>query len=114
MVNLDNNPDDRFNMLRPPGKTDQSKPKKGIDDEVALNISGRAERLSFTNLKPALMESVVFHELAEAYGKVEHNKQYAAAHQEAIDRETRLREQRPYLRGHNPGSGPGETVIIRR
>jgi hypothetical protein len=114
MVNLDNNPDDRYNTVKPPGKKDAARPAPGIDDEVAININGRSPRESSTSLKPATTESVVFHELAEAYAKVDHGKQYADAHQEAIDRETRLRDQRPSLKEHNPGSGPGDRVIIRR
>lgn len=114
MVNLDNNPDDRYNTVKPPRKRDAARPAPGIDDEVAMNISGRATRESSTNLKPATTESVVFHELAEAYAKVEHGKQYSDAHQEAIDRETRVRDQRPYLKDHNPGSGPGDRVIIKK
>ena len=113
-VNLDNNPDDRFNTLKPPGKTEKSKPKAGIDDQVAFNLTDQSKRESLTSLKPAVIESVIFHELAEAYAKVEHNKQYAAAHQEAIDRETKLRDQRPYLKAYNPGSGPGDNVIIKK
>lgn len=57
--------------------------------------------------------TVTFHELAEAYAKVERGKQYAEAHHEAIDRENRLRDQRPYLKGYNPGSGPGTSIIIK-
>jgi RHS repeat-associated protein len=114
MVNLDNNPDDRYNFRKPPGKVDTEKPKSGIDDQVAFNLAGRAKRESDTKLKPATIESIVFHELAEAYAKVEHNKQYADAHQEAIQREEKLRNQRPYLKDHNPGSGPGDKVIIKQ
>jgi len=65
-------------------------------------------------LKQAPDHTITFHELAEAYAKVEHNKQYALAHQEAMDRETRLRDQRPYLREYNPGSGPGNNIIIKK
>jgi hypothetical protein len=57
--------------------------------------------------------TTTFHELAEAFAKVEGNKQYAEAHQVAIDRETRLRDQRPYLKDYNPGSGPGTRIIIK-
>ena len=36
------------------------------------------------------------------------------AHQAAIQREQKLRDQRPYLKENNPGSGPGDRVIIKR
>jgi RHS repeat-associated protein len=115
VVNLDNNPDDRFDYRRPPGKVDAEKPKKGIDDQVAFNLAGRSPRESITTRKPAALDSIIFHELAEAYAKVEHNKQYAAAHREAESREYRLREQRPNLREHNLGSGHfADRQIIRR
>jgi RHS repeat-associated protein len=114
MVNLDVNPDDRFNYRKPPGKVAKEKPKLGIDDQVAFNLAGRSPRVSDTKLKPATIESIIFHELAEAYAKIEHNKQYADAHQEAIQREQKLRNERPYLKDHNPGSGPGDRVIIKR
>jgi hypothetical protein len=93
---------------------DKERPKARIDDEVGFNIAGSSPRASDTSLKPAVIESVVFHELAEAYAKVEHNKQYADAHQEAIQREQKLHNERPYLRDHNPGSGPGDRVIIKK
>ncbi len=112
IANLDNNPDDRYNYRKPPGKVDKEKPKQGVDDQVAINPNAHIE--SDNNLKKATSESVAFHELAEAYAKVEHSKQYEAAHQEAIQREQKLRDQRPYLKEHNPGSGPGDKLIIKR
>lgn len=105
MANLDNNPDETQYRK---GKTDTDKPKKGVDDQIAINYAYRDQHtLSNTKLKLALNWTTTFHELAEAYAKVEHSKKYAEAHQEAIDRETRLRDQRPYLKEYNPGSGPG-------
>ena len=115
MANLDNNPDDRYNNRRPPGKVDQEKPRRGIDDQLAFNFDFLHKNSeSNTKLKQAPDHTITFHELAEAYAKVEHNKQYALAHQEAMDRETRLRDQRPYLREYNPGSGPGNNIIIKK
>lgn len=111
-ANLDNNPDDRLSFRKPPGKRDTEKPKPGIDSQVGLDLNANIQ--SETKLKPADPYTVAFHELAEAYSKVEHSKQYAAAHQDAIQREQKLREQRPYLKEHNPGSGPGDRVIIKR
>jgi RHS repeat-associated protein len=110
MVNLDNNPDDRFSK----GKTDKQKPPKGVDDQIGINYDFRDKNSeSNTKLKLAPNWTTTFHELAEAYAKVEGSKQYAQAHQAAIERETRLRDQRPYLKEHNPGSGPGTSIIIR-
>jgi RHS repeat-associated protein len=117
MANLDNNPDETQYRT---GKTNKDKPRKGVDDQIAINYEYRNKHsVSTTNLKLAPNWTTTFHELAEAYAKVESGKKYAEAHQEAIDRETRLRNQRPYLREYNPGSGPGTTidttkVIIRK
>lgn len=79
-------------------------PRAGVDDQVA--IDERVHPTSENHIAPATKDSVVFHELAEAYAKVDHNEKYGAAHQEAIDREKALRDQRPALQLHNPGSGP--------
>ena len=111
LTNLDNNPDDRMKK----GKRDIDRPKKGVDDQIGFNFDFRRKNSrSITNLPQALEFTVVFHELAEAFAKVDGNMQYAQAHQKAIDREAKLREQRPYLKGYNPGSGPGTAIIIRR
>lgn len=111
MANLDNNPDDRLKN----GKTDKQKPKKGIDSQVAINFDFlNNNSQSTTDKKQAKNFTTSFHELAEAYGKVENSKQYAKAHQEAIDRENLLRDQRPYLKEYNPGSGPGNKIIIKK
>ncbi len=108
MVNLDNNPDNRYT------KTDKDKPPKGVDDQIGINYAYRDKNSeSTTTLKQAPNWTVTFHELAEAYAKIKGNKQYADAHQEAINRETKLREQRPYLKDYNPGSGPGTKIIIK-
>ena len=112
--NLDNNIDDRYNYRNPPGKVDTELPRLGIDSQIAIDLTVTRSRISTTTLQSATTDSVLFHELAEAYEKVDHNKQYRQAHQSAISREERLRNQRPYLRQHNPGSGPGERIIIRR
>jgi hypothetical protein len=86
-----------------------------IDDQIAFNFEWRDQHSeSTTKLKLAPNWTTTFHELAEAYAKVEGNMQYAQAHQKAIDRETKLREQRPYLKDYNPGSGPGTNIIIKQ
>jgi hypothetical protein len=112
IANLDNNYDQRYDIRKPPGKVATEKPKAGIDDQVGLNPNANVQ--TDTNLRKATEDSVAFHELAEAYSKVDHSKQYSEAHQEAIQREQKLRDQRPYLKEHNPGSGPGDRIIIKR
>jgi RHS repeat-associated protein len=98
--------DERFK-----GKNDKFKPPKGVDAQIGVDVDAvRRNRKSNTDLKTALPYTVVFHELAEAYAKLEHNKQYNPAHQEAVEREQKLRDQRPYLKDYNPGSGPGDDI----
>jgi RHS repeat-associated protein len=99
---------------------DTETPRKGVDDQVAFNPNDtRGVRESLTNLKLAEPFTVVFHELAEAYAKVDGGqKTYADAHGAAMKREDVLRDQRPYLKEHNPGSGgpvgkPDTQVIIK-
>ncbi len=89
-------------------------PKPVVDHEVAINPHLKDAIVSLTQLKVTPGYSVAFHELAEAYAKVEHGDQYSAAHQEAKQREQKLRDERPYLKDHNPGSGPGDRLIIKR
>jgi cation diffusion facilitator CzcD-associated flavoprotein CzcO len=109
MANLDNNPDVRYT------KGDKDKPKNGVDDQIAFNYDWRDKHSeSNTKLKLAPNWTTTFHELAEAYAKVDGSMQYAQAHQKAIDRETKLRDQRPYLKDYNPGSGPGTNIIIKQ
>lgn len=94
-------------------------PKKGVNDQVAFNPNDPRERRSLTNLKLAVPFTVVFHELAEAFAKVDGGqKTYEGAHNAAHNREAALRDQRPYLKQHNPGSGgpagkPDTAVIIK-
>jgi len=103
--NLDNLPDERYRL----GKTELFMPKEGIDSQIAINPYN--QRISETALLPATINSIVFHEFAEAYSRVEYRKRYSDAHQDAVERERRLRDQRPYLKEHNFGSGPGDIVI---
>jgi RHS repeat-associated protein len=100
--------------------TDNETPKKGVADQVAFNPNDtRGVRESLSNLKLAVPYTVAFHELAEAYAKVDGGrKTYDDAHGAAMKREDALRDQRPYLKDYNPGSGgpPGHAdtkVIIK-
>jgi len=80
-------------------------------------------RVSNTNLKVAPEWTVAFHELAEAYEKIDGGKggSYAAGHNAALQRELELRDQRPYLREYNTGAGgpanspnPQGGIIIKK
>jgi hypothetical protein len=102
---------------------DSETPGQGVDDQVAFNPKDtRGKKESLTKLKLADPYSVVFHELAEAYSKVDAGKKtWAEGHQDAIKREELLRDQRPYLKQYNPGSGSGgpqggadTKIIIKR
>ncbi len=87
---------------------DNEKPKTGVDDQVAFNPNNPKITLtSFIKSQLAVPYTVAFHELAEAYEKIDGGKggTYAAGHNAAIQREDKLRDQRPYLKDHNPGSG---------
>lgn len=111
IANLDNQSDDRF----PKGKPDTEKPPSGIDNQIGINSTYRdANKVSNTSLKKSLAWTETFHELAEGYSKIKNKQQYAGAHQNAADRETKLREQRPYLKEYNPGSGPGGGIVIKK
>jgi len=50
--------------------------------------------------------TVAFHELAEAFEKIDGGKggSYEAGHNAALQRELKLRDQRPYLKGYNTGA----------
>ena len=108
LENLDVNPDYRYSK----GKTDRFLPPSGIHSQIGINPSVRRE--SMTDLLKATNGSIIFHELAESYAKIDGGMQYSDAHQEAIRRENVYRDQRPYLKNNNPGSGPGDKIIIRR
>jgi hypothetical protein len=94
----------------------------GVNDEVAFHLNNpRITVVSVTGLKVAEPYTRVFHELAEAYEKIDAGKSlsYTDGHTAAVLREDKLRDQRPALKEHNPGSGgPANTsgydhIIIR-
>lgn len=106
--NLDNNKDDRLAGEKLPNH----RPRQGIDGQVAFNPETTVEVDPQKSAKlVAANFMVIFHELAEAYAKVDHGKQYDAAHREAAKREIKLREQRPYYRVHNMGAAPGVIIV---
>ena len=84
------------------------KPRTGVSDVVALYFNNpNVTRVSNTDLKVALNFTVAFHELAEAYEKIDGGKgaSYEAGHNAALQREEKLRDQRPYLKEYNHGAG---------
>jgi hypothetical protein len=99
-INLDNNYDSRINPYRPKfAKLDQERPPSDFDALIALNPAAR-----WFNLRTDRFVSVAqitFHELAEAYAKVAMGLEYLpnngqeGAHNHALDREEKLKGQRP-------------------
>ena len=99
-------------------------PPSGISDIVAFYFDNpKVTRGSNTNLKVAPEWTVVFHELAEAYEKIDggNGGSYATGHNAALQRELKLRDQRPYLKEHNTGAGgpanspnPEGKIIIKQ
>jgi RHS repeat-associated protein len=115
------------NMANLPAFGDQPQignPPAGVSDIVGLNLNNpNMTRVSNTNLKVAPEWTVAFHELAEAYEKIDGGKggSYAAGHNAALQRELQLRDQRPYLKEYNTGAGgpanspnPQGGIIIKK
>ena len=80
---------------------------------------GNVTPMSSNLLQPAERYSVVFHELGEAFAKVDLGMPYMAkggqrqgAHYDSMDREKILRRERPELYRHNIGSGPGTNYPV--
>jgi hypothetical protein len=99
-INLDNNVDSRINPYRKNGKKlDLERPPQGFDSLIALNPVARWFNLSTNSWVQA--GEIVFHELAEAYAKLELGVDYldqgsrSGAHTLALEREQRLKLQRP-------------------
>jgi RHS repeat-associated protein len=106
--NLDNNPDSRYSN----GKKPTDRPAKGIDDQIGINPS--LANVNDSHGKPIPLYLLVFHELAEAYAKVDEGRDFndfeflqitesgmvrlgagVGAHNVARAREMELRQQRP-------------------
>ena len=114
--NLDTNPDWRYGK----GKQPTDLPAAGIADQVAFNWAN-VTPTSENSLRPADRSSVVFHELAEAFAKIDLGLPYMVkgqsgqgAHHEAMEREKTLRRERPELLQRNIGSGPGTNYPLQR
>jgi sporulation related protein len=99
-INLDNNVDSRINPYRKNGKKlDEERPPQCFDSLIGLNPVARWFNLSINSwVQPG---EIVFHELAEAHAKLEFGLDYLdhgsrlGAHATAIQREARLKSQRP-------------------
>jgi RHS repeat-associated protein len=117
----------RGDMANLPTFGDQRKignPPAGVSDILDLYFNNpNITRASNTNLKVASEWTVAFHELAEAFEKIDGGKgnSYAAGHDAALQREMILRDQRPYLKQYNTGAGgpagssnPDESIIIKK
>lgn len=99
-INLDNNVDSRINPFRKNGKKlDVERPPEGFDSLIGLNPVARWFNLSTNCWVQA--GQIVFHEIAEAYAKLELGLDYldhglrTGAHAIALERELRLKSQRP-------------------
>lgn len=99
-INLDRNFDSRINTYRKDGKKlDSEQPPQGFDSLIGLNPVARWFNLSTNDWVQA--GEILFHEMAEAYAKLELNLDYldhgseTGAHALALDRERRLKSQRP-------------------
>jgi len=99
-LNLDNNFDSRINPYRRfRAKLDQERPPEGFDSLIAINPIARWYNLQASRLVPD--GHIIFHEMAEAYAKLELGLDYlnqgarAGAHNTALERERRLKAQRP-------------------
>jgi hypothetical protein len=115
VMNLDNNFDSRINPYRKNGvKLRNERPPEGFDSLAAINPTTRWLNLRTNLLVPP--GSMTFHELAEAYAKVELGFDYLGqgscrgAHDIAIEREEKLMTQRPCS---NMVITKGENLILR-
>ena len=92
-----------FGDQRPGGN-----PPPGVSDIFGIYLGNpNLTRKSLTNLKSAPEWTIAFHELAEAFEKIDGGKggSYEAGHNAALQRELKLRDQRPYLTQYNTGAG---------
>ena len=99
-INLDNNFDSRINPYRRTGrKFPNERPPDGFEALIAINPQAQWYNITAGSRVPA--GHITFHELAEAYAKVEFGLDYlpqslrAGAHNLAIEREKILKRQRP-------------------
>jgi hypothetical protein len=98
-LNLDRQFDSRINPRRPKGqKHDYELPPDGFDSLVAINPEARW--MNIEKARPVTSWIVIFHELVEAYSKVELGLEYLpsgsrpGAHAVAVQRELKLKSER--------------------
>jgi len=103
-INLERNFDSRINPRRPNGrKLNQELPPEGYDALVGINPDARLFNFCTGEFVPEGL--IVFHELAEAYAKLELELEYLGrdsrpgAHDVALTRERILSSERPQFRG---------------
>jgi hypothetical protein len=99
-INLDNNFDSRINPYRQTGrKFANEQPPNGFEALIGMNPEAQWFNMAAGCLVP--VGHITFHELAEAYAKVEFGldylpqSQHPGAHNIAIEREKILKRQRP-------------------
>jgi hypothetical protein len=99
-INLDNNFDSRINPYRQTGrKLANEQPPSGFEALIGMNPQAQWYNIGAGRLIP--VGHITFHELAEAYAKVEFGLDYLpqsqrpGAHNLAIEREKILKQQRP-------------------
>jgi RHS repeat-associated protein len=108
-INLDDRADWRYGK----GKSARDLPPQGFDDVVGIDPNSRKFRDSRGLVVP--LSSEIFHELAEAYSKIDGGKQYinkdsgTGAHNDALLRELNLMRQRPNLQSQ----GRAGDILIR-
>jgi hypothetical protein len=98
--NIDNRFDSRINPRRPKGqKLNNECPPEGFDSLIAVNPY--TEMFNFHSEQLMPMSQVVFHELAEAHARLVLGLDYlpkgnqTGAHEVALNREIRLKQERP-------------------
>jgi hypothetical protein len=94
---------------------DSRQPRAGVADVAGIDVdNGRILRTQ-VGVGVSRFWTVAFHELAEAYEKNDNRQSsYEAGRKAALQRETNLRDQRPYLKQNAPGAGGPGTGIMRQ
>jgi RHS repeat-associated protein len=125
-VRIDKLSGDFANLPAFGNQTKGPNPPPGVSDILGLYLNNpNLTRTSRTKFGVAPEWTVAFHELAEAYEKIDGGKggSYQDGHNAAYDRELTLRNQRPYLRQYNMGAGGraddpnpqgGYSIIIKK
>jgi hypothetical protein len=125
-VRIDKLSGDLANLPTFGNQTKGPNPPPGVSDILGLYLNNpNLTRTSNTKFGVSPEWTVAFHELAEAYEKIDGGKggSYQDGHNAAYDRELTLRNQRPYLTQYNMGAGGraddphpqgGYSIIIKK